>query len=244
MTHPDLTNARAVVWWEITGALSQLRKEIPTVEETTFAWPYWRNDEDARETCAGYYLGARAGSGTVERYHDAPGDGRIDLYRVDSLPMRGGQFDEPWRARTAEVRYDAGWLVLCYHGIDDGRVDTEWLGWDPLTLGQFRESLDWVQGQGFWIAPFGTVTRYIREREHVELTLLYAEDGRYVLSLEDGLHDGIFSHPLTLRLELPVRWERLRISQHRREIPVILAPGGALQFDALPDGTPVYVERL
>ncbi len=244
MTHPDLTKVKARVRWEIAGAISRLKKEIPSLEETTFAWPYWRSDEECRETAADYCIAARAGSGTVENYGNIPADRRVDLFTVDSLPMRGNQFDEPWRTRSEAVLDDAGWLVLCFHGIDDGRVDTEWLGWDPLTLGQFRTALDWVQGRDFWIAPFGTVTRYMRERDHAVLSLLYAEQGRFVLSLEDGLDDGVFSQPLTLKLALPARWSRLRISQHRKELPCTVSPDGALLFDALPDGTPVYIERM
>jgi peptidoglycan/xylan/chitin deacetylase (PgdA/CDA1 family) len=244
MTHPDLTKVKTRARWEIAGAFSRLKKEIPAIEETTFAWPYWRSDEECREAAADYYLAARAGSVTVENYKSRPADRRVDLFRVDSLPMRGDQFHEPWRTRSEAVLDDAGWLVLCFHGIDDGRIDTKWLGWDPMTLSQFKETLDWVQGRGFWIAPFGTVTRYIRERDRAVLSLLHVEGGRFVFSLEDGLDDGIFSHPLTLKLALPVVWRRLRISQHRRELPYTVSPDGALLFDALPDGTSVYIERM
>jgi hypothetical protein len=41
-----------------------------------------------------------------------------------------------------------------------------------------------------------------------------------------------------------VVWRRLRISQHRRELPYTVSPDGALLFDALPDGTSVYIERM
>lgn len=244
MTHPDLTKVKTLLRREIGGALSRLKREIPSLEETTFAWPYWRSNEECREACADYYLAARAGSGTVKSYDDRPATRRVDLFTVDSLPMRGNQFIEPWRVSSDTVLDDAGWLVLCFHGIDDGRIDPEWLGWDPVTLGQFQKTLDWVQGRGFWIAPFGTVTRYIRERDYAVLSLRHAEEGRIVLLLEDGLDDGVFCHPLTLKIELPVRWNRLRISQHRKELFFTVSPDGALLFDALPDGTPVYIERM
>ncbi|MBN2322424.1 MAG: polysaccharide deacetylase family protein [Spirochaetes bacterium] len=244
ISHPDLTKEKTRARWEIAGALSKLKKEIPSLEETTFAWPYWRSDEKCRESAADYYVAARAGSGTVENYKKEAAHRRIDLFRVDSLPMRGGQFHEPWKSGFETVLDNTGWLVLCFHGIDDGRIDTAWLGWDPMTLKQFQETLDWIQGRSFWVAPFGTVARYIRERDRAALTLLYAEDGRYVLSLEDDLDDRIFCLPLTLKLALPVSWRTLRISQHRRELLYEVSPDGALLFDALPDGTPVYIERL
>jgi peptidoglycan/xylan/chitin deacetylase (PgdA/CDA1 family) len=243
-THPDLSKPEQFLRWEMGGSLSRLKKEFSDLDETTFAWPYWRSSDEARDIAAEYYLAARAGTGFVENYWTVPEDGKIDLFRVDSLCMRSGQYGEPWRARVEAVLEEAGWLVLCYHGIDDGRIDREWLGWDPITVRQFTENLDWVQGRGFWIAPFGTVARYILERDNAVLSLVHAEEGRFVLSLEDGLEDGVFSHPLTLKLSLPVTWRSLRISQHRREVPFTVSHEGRLLFDALPDGTPVYIERM
>jgi peptidoglycan/xylan/chitin deacetylase (PgdA/CDA1 family) len=243
-THADLTKKNSLLRWEIGGSLIRLQKEIHLLEGVTFAWPYWRSNEECRDVAAEYYLAARAGTGLVENYGSTLDEGVIDLFSVDSLCMRAGQYYGPWRAQSEKVRSNGGWLVLCFHGIDDWRIDREWLGWDPLTIYEFRETLDYVESNGFWIAPFGFVTRYIRERHEAVLSLVDASWNRIIVVLDDELDDEIYCQTLSLKVELPHRWPDLRVSKHREEIPHIRTGDGAVLFDALPDGSSIYIERI
>jgi hypothetical protein len=69
-----------------------------------------------------------------------------------------------------EETYAAGgWLVPNFHGIDNGFLPREALGWEPLTLEFFREILDTLAGTDLWIAPFGEVAQYIARRDSLQL---------------------------------------------------------------------------
>jgi len=243
-THADLKKKKELVRWEMVGSLSRLKREIPSLEGVTFAWPYWRNSEESREIAAEYYLAARAGTGLVKNYGSMFETRKINLFSVDSLGMRGGQQNQPWQLQSERVYREGGWVVLCFHGIDDRRIEREWLGWDPIKIHQFRETLDSVESANFWIAPFGTVTRYIREKNEAVLSLVDAGEDHLVFSLEDGLDDIVYNEPLSIEIEIPRRFSRLRVSQRRETIPHKMKGNGNIVFDALPDGCPIYIESI
>jgi hypothetical protein len=104
-----------------------------------------------------------------------------------------------------------------------------------VPLSSFQHLLDHVQAQDLWIAPFGNVARYIRERQSVELKILEKTEKRLVLLLTDGLDDGIFDHPLSLRIKMREPWEAVRVLQGSRLIPSVVQSDGWLLFDATPD---------
>jgi len=243
-THADLTKKKGLVRWEMSGSLSRLKREIPSIEGVTFAWPYWRNSEESKKIAAEYYLAARAGTGLVKNYKAMLETRKIDLFSVDSLGMRRDQQDGQWQLQSERVYREGGWVVFCFHGIDDRRIDREWLGWDPITIHQFRETLNSVESDKIWIAPFGTVTRYIREKNEAVLSLVDAGENRLVFSLEDGLDDKIYDEPLSIEIEIPRRFSRLRVSQRRETIPHKMKGNGNIVFDALPDGCPIYIESI
>ena len=56
-----------------------------------------------------------------------------------------------------------------------------------------------------------------------------------VFLFTDGLDDGIFDQPLSLRIRLPDGWEAVRILQGSRLIPSAVQADGWLLFDATPD---------
>lgn len=243
-THPDLTKERTLLRWEIGGSLSKLKREIPCLDGVTFAWPYWRSNEECQEIAAEYYLAARGGTGLVDNYGPMPFNRVINLFAVDSLCMRKGQYEEPWKAQSRRVYSNGGWIVLCFHGIDDWRIDREWLGWDPLTVYDFRKILDHLEENRFWIAPFGSVMRYMRERSEAVLSIVTTRSDCIAIVLDDGLDDDIYHQPLSLKVELPYRWPNLRVSRYRVEIPHTRTKDGAILFDILPDGSLIYIERI
>jgi peptidoglycan/xylan/chitin deacetylase (PgdA/CDA1 family) len=248
MTHKDLTKKGVNVKRELGGSLEKIKKEIPSISAVTFAWPYWRNKEEHQNLAAEYYISARVGTGLIdvfaEKNIDNPNSRIVNLYAVASLCIRNSEIDKPWKFYCDRIFKDGGWFVLCFHGVDDGRIDTDSLGWEPLSLSQFRDILNHIEERGFWIAPFGTVSRYIRERDAASLSLKVSRKSYYVLTLEDGLDDAVYNQPLSIEIKLPEKWRELRVSQLRVALDHEIIKDGYIRFSAVPDGSEIFIEKL
>src|SRR6201995_1896548 len=85
------------------------------------------------------------------------------------------------------------WLVLIFHGIDS-------LGWEPTPIPKLEEYFKYIKDREdkLWIATFGDVARYIREREHATINRS-EKDGKIIVSLTHSLSKTDYDLPLTLR---------------------------------------------
>jgi hypothetical protein len=63
------------------------------------------------------------------------------------------------------------------------------------------------------------------------------------MTLEDGLDDKVYDHPLSIHLELPPEWSDIEVVQHENRLPALSLPDGGIRFDALPDGSVILVHR-
>jgi oligosaccharide reducing-end xylanase len=213
----------------------------------TLGWPYWRSNPAAREIAGAHYLGARGGGGDISYYSRRPGGipGATpdEPYRINSMSVREEYGAEAMMSRCDEAFDEGGWFLTSFHGIDDGRIDRNALGWDPLRIEHFRAALDYIEGKDFWIATFGEVLRYIEERNSVSIDI--EEYGREAVSFvaEDGLDDEVFCMPLSIEITLPAGWEEVTV--HRRGLPVlhVRPENGRVSFDVYPDGSTVTVRN-
>jgi peptidoglycan/xylan/chitin deacetylase (PgdA/CDA1 family) len=246
-THADLSATGINVRFELLGSYLRLNRELDQEGGYTLAWTYWRSNPDGRSLASRLYLGARGGTGVLEKYmqssHTNPFRRDFDYYQVGSLGMRNREYPKPWREWGDRIFAEGGWLVFCFHGFTDGSLAPETLGWEPLPMERFRAILDYVESRGFWVAPFGTVVRYARARERASLRVVESMERVVVLTLEDGLKDSVFDQPLSIQLNLPPDWTRVEVLQHKSPLPLQTLPGG-VRFDALPDGSAIVLRRI
>jgi peptidoglycan/xylan/chitin deacetylase (PgdA/CDA1 family) len=99
------------------------------------------------------------------------------------------------------------WLVLVFHGIDS-------LGWEWTPIPKLEEYFNYIKAHeaNLWIASFGDVTRYIREREEMQLSYSFGR-GQISVELSHGLKKAFYDLPLTLKTYVPADWEKATISQ-------------------------------
>ena len=71
--------------------------------------------------------------------------------------------------------------------------------------------LDYLETKDLWVGTFGSVVKYIKERESANLSLVSSSEDQIVLSLTDTLDDAIFDEPLTIRSEVPSGWAKVRV---------------------------------
>jgi chitin deacetylase len=246
-SHLELLEGDASMSDELLISRDRIEEEIPDYRCVSFAWPFWRSSDSSRAAARQHYLAARIGGVTPSRFSELNGGVAVktppDFLRIDSLGILGSDPLSLWEP-TAALGYESGgWLVVNLHGIDDPGIDRDALGWSALPLDEFRSLLDYLEEKSLWIAPFGTVARYIRERDTASLRLLDVRADSLALALTDGLQDDLFDAPLSIRLWLPSEWRELEVRQGDRAVWSRRGPAGVLFFDAVPDRGTIVVTR-
>ena len=101
------------------------------------------------------------------------------------------------------------WLVLVFHG-EDG------IGWEALTSDLLSEYFQYMRSHEdeLWIATFGDVTKYVRERMNTNVTS-QEHEGKIIVSLSNSLDLTMYDIPLCLKTYLPEAWEEVRVKQCR-----------------------------
>jgi oligosaccharide reducing-end xylanase len=132
-----------------------------------------------------------------------------------------------------------GWLVTLYHGIDS--VGYQWLYADTFEL-----HLEHIVFHNYelFIAPFGEVVRYVRERDCATLTKVSESKTEIVYALSDTLSDDeTFNYPLTCRTIMPAEWQFAIVIQGEA-IKWSETRNDTILFDAVPDRGDIRLVRF
>jgi peptidoglycan/xylan/chitin deacetylase (PgdA/CDA1 family) len=256
-THRDLSAVSAsradLIEKELLESIDAIRREIPAYNEAapntgrlSFAWPYWRSGAQAGDLVDRYFIGARSGNSSVESYLSKPERALYktpkDFLAIPAVTMRANDTEETLLTLRTATEHAGGWNILSFHGIDDGRIEADALGWDPCPLVRFEAILDALYSMNSWTAPVGTVIRYVKERDAASVTLAAVEGDRMLLHLIDGLNENEYGIPLSLRFNLPAGWGDVRVIRKGEPLPS-RTEAGWCTVEVVPDGEILTVER-
>jgi peptidoglycan/xylan/chitin deacetylase (PgdA/CDA1 family) len=99
------------------------------------------------------------------------------------------------------------WLVLTIHGV-------EGIGWEALPKAELEEYFSYIKARenNLWVATFGDVTRYMRERQSARVQS--AVSGKAIkVNLSHPLNKAMYNVPLTLKTYVPSKWKTVKIKQ-------------------------------
>ncbi|MDZ7794251.1 MAG: polysaccharide deacetylase family protein [Spirochaetia bacterium] len=215
-THTDLSGRTVNAYREFEKSRDTIRMHIPALPKgMTLSWPYWRSSAATQEIAHTYFIGARSGGGRLShyphRFGGIPQKTPQNFYQINSMRI-SEKFDIREMKRLGNQVFEEGnWLIGGFHGIDDGNIPKDALGWDPLSLHNFKAVLDYIETKDFWIAPFGNVLRYIKERDAASVRLLGHSPTTITFSVEDDLEDEVFSQPLSIEFVVPEQWRAVEI---------------------------------
>ncbi|MDP9048867.1 MAG: polysaccharide deacetylase family protein [Bacteroidota bacterium] len=119
-----------------------------------------------------------------------------------SLPLMKSWVD------TTVTRKDT-WLVLVIHGVDG-------LGYEALPHTLLDEYFQYIKNLSdkLWVATFGDVTKYMREREHVKVAGHYnPENGKIAVAVDNPLDETVYSIPLTFKTYVKPGLKKVKIQQ-------------------------------
>jgi len=223
-THPFLTALPlSEAEYEIVTSQMLIDAEIPGQKSVTFAYPYGDLNAAVKALVQKYYIGAR---GVREALNDASTDlynaVAYDVVRHDVFRMK---------ELTEQAVSQKKWLIPVFHGFSPG----EYGGW---TTDQLVAYLDYLKGRtDVWVAPFGTVVKYMKERGAATLSVTTQTSDVITLALTDTLDDMVFDSQLTLRSEVP--WTTVKMQQGNGAVSILspVTEGGiqVVYYDAVPD---------
>ena len=136
---------------------------------------------------------------------------------------------------TAVERKDT-WLVLVFHGVDN-------LGYEALPHTLLDEYFQYIKNRQseVWIATFGDVAKYMREKEHAKIENRQKGD-KISISLNHTLDKAMYDLPLTLKTYVSPEWKRVWVWQGKRMQRVEAltdAKGTYVLYQAYPTGVPL-----
>jgi peptidoglycan/xylan/chitin deacetylase (PgdA/CDA1 family) len=111
-----------------------------------------------------------------------------------------------------DVKATGGWLVIGVHGIYDPRhryPETQ-EGWEPLPVKSYAALLDHIKAEKkqLWVAPFGEVSRYIRQRETASSSVEEVSGSRIRVRLHGDAKDGT----MAFQTSVPASWSKVKIT--------------------------------
>ena len=140
------------------------------------------------------------------------------------------------------LAHDNVWLVEVFHGVDD-------YGWAARPAEELRDYFSYVKEHedSLWIAPFATVTKYIRERENSTVTSQFSE-GTIKSTLAGTLDPTMYDVPLTFKTYVPEDWASATLgsisgSSSRRVLEVKSDLAGSYVLYNLPPNTQGWLIR-
>jgi peptidoglycan/xylan/chitin deacetylase (PgdA/CDA1 family) len=105
------------------------------------------------------------------------------------------------------LAHDNIWLVLVFHGVDG-------MGWEALPHQLLDTYFHYIKKNenNLWVATFGDVARYMRERMHASVNS--SKEGNHILvHLKHSLDAKTYDVPLTLKTYVPAQWHKVKVKQ-------------------------------
>ena len=136
---------------------------------------------------------------------------------------------------------DNVWLCLTFHGVDG-------IGWEAKPHEELAEYFKYMKAHedSLWIATFGDVTKYMRERMNAKINTK-EKDKKIVLTLDCSLDKSMYDIPLTLITYVPPEWKEVNVKQGEKSAKVNIQKdkkGAYVLYQARVSGGEVVVEGI
>ncbi len=217
------------------------------------AWPFGKRRLDVVNDPAykDLYVSARNAGNTLlasNSYNSADttqwwkyGEGVVGLdhyFVIGDALMSAGISLATFTSQLDLVETQGAWTVFTYHGIPDSGAS----GLD-VNKADFTDQMNALAARKdttLWVAPYGEVTRYVRERDDATANVVSNDGTTVTISLTDTLDDTVFDVPLTLTFAAPGGWTGVSATQDGDPVPASL-DGGTVTVDAIPDAGAIVV---
>ena len=139
------------------------------------------------------------------------------------------------------LAHDNIWLVLVFHGIDD-------IGWEPTPHEKLHEYFSYIKNRenNIWIAPFGDVARYVRERMNTKVDSKVTGD-KIEVKLTESLDNKMYNEPVTLKTYVPSGWKKIELkTKNGKQQPQLQKDqkGSFVLYKAVPGNGTIEITKI
>ena len=249
---PDLrTLSDSQLRFELSESQRVINQNIPSQAAVSLIYPFGESNPNVRAVASEYYVSARGaygdlGGGHLNFYED-PDPGwpvpptvslgnykAVDFFNVAADNLRDSPLSDVYdRIDFAIARH--AWYVMYVHDIEA-----------PFGRVELKALLDHILASDIWMATYGEVAQYMRERKASTLSVLSSDSSMIRLSLTNtvnGLPNSVF---LTLRSVVPSGWQNVSITQGSFSTIIGSTVEGSsrvVYFDALPNGGTIVLTQ-
>lgn len=246
VTHPRLAALDEVnTMYELEKSRDEIMKQLGKKHIFSGEVPYGTENKRAIDYASKVYPALRNGirESFLKEYHrssreNPDGEGyEYVQWQRGAVRRTGMPLMKSWVDTTAA--HDNLWLVLVFHGVDG-------IGWEALTSQYLEEYFSYIKSKNeLWVATFGDVARYMRERLNSKVE---AENKgkEIVVNVTNTLDSGFYNIPVTLRTYVPKSWKEVKISQDQLKSEVIAQEdslGYFIVYQVLPNKGSVILNR-
>ena len=133
------------------------------------------------------------------------------------------------------------WLVLVFHGVDGN-------GYEALSHDILEEYFLYIKEKesNLWIATFGDVTRYMRERMSAKVSVSNTAK-KINIRLNHSIDKIMYDVPLTLKTYLPVSWKLVQVKQGNKNQQLNTSKdenGTYVLYQAAPNAEPINLSVI
>ena len=238
VTHPNLDSineTRQTV--EFHDSKNRIDSNIVDSKCVTIAYPFCSCSNS--KLCSEFYIAARSCDG-----YDVPST-PADFMHISSINCGAegpGKTATDLNTKVESAIQQNGWCVFLFHGIDNDQA------YSPMPSEQLGTHLKYVYAKraNYWVATFGNVVRYIKERNAVILNVKSETPTRISLQLTDTLNNEIYNYPVSIRRPIPKGWKGASVMQGDEKRSVFLVKkdkAAYIQFDAIPNAGTIVINK-
>ncbi|MBN2351657.1 MAG: polysaccharide deacetylase family protein [Spirochaetales bacterium] len=239
--------------WEIAFSKSEIERRYPGVRCLTMSYPFADSDADIETIARRHYLSARVGDFFPDNpiWNSAsPTDWMRIVSFIPRFPPRRTtpEGDLPELERTKKLiglAIERGeWAVIMIHSVVPFELVESYGGYETMSTEWLEALCGWIRTRGdIWLDTVAHVTLYARERDAVRVEGFTAAGDKIEFALVDDLDTTIFNHPLTLEVNVPGDWRRVRVLGAASVPEAIDVTDGHVRFDAVPAQGRVRLEK-
>lgn len=230
-THSDLTtlptgdiNTPYSLYHEFAVTNLDIETHIANRKVISMAYPFIQYNPTVAQLASQFYLSAR----TADDQSNPAFDKDIKWYALSSYAAFYGQPRTAVSDDDEELLYmkeyvqnkvinKGRWGTILFHEIVPFNELASNTTWHPTTTDFLQLFTDWLQSKqqigDLWIDTVGNVTRYVKERDHLQSYLISESADQLEIVVFDQLDDTIFDFPIWAEIVVPEHWKSAEVRQ-------------------------------
>ncbi len=267
VTHPDLStlqtgniNSPGTLLYELYNSKITIEQKIPGQKCITLDYPFIVYNNNVINNTSLYYESARTGG-------DNPNDSSLSGSGFYTIAAKEEQFNIPRNSTLDDLdeltdvenymqnSINSGkWGLTMAHEVYPFNQIANILqqgSWYPMSVEWLTSFCQWIKQKSdnndVWVETMANITRYMKEREQFQSTIIAQNTLQIQLSGTTGLNTQIYNYPLTVDIAVPSDWQKVIIMQGSKSDTLVTSFSGSnayIRTKLIPDGSIITLNKI